>query len=137
MNEKLCNKLKSQLERKKAKLQLSLTEHYLHLTGAEEGVSLTDSASCTDALQFLRIALELSARKQRQLLLVQSALKAISRGTYGNCRKCGSAISETRLEIQPETLFCIGCAAKPQTMPEMRRKPQNRKDQSVSATFIQ
>lgn len=42
---------------------------------------------------------------------VRRALERIADGTYGECVKCGEAISEGRLEARPEAAMCIGCAS--------------------------
>ncbi len=40
------------------------------------------------------------------------ALDRIANGTYGECVKCGGAISAGRLEARPEAALCIACASK-------------------------
>ena len=66
-----------------------------------------------DAMQSQQMALELKRRQQNRLIRIQTALDAIRDGRYGQCRKCGAAISEERLEVQPDALMCITCASKP------------------------
>lgn len=44
---------------------------------------------------------------QEQLNDVESALSKMDDGSYGMCVKCGSAISEARLEAMPATPYCI------------------------------
>lgn len=40
---------------------------------------------------------------------VASALHRIELGTYGNCLTCGDRIPHERLEVVPETMYCVGC----------------------------
>jgi DnaK suppressor protein len=52
-----------------------------------------------------------SIEDQLQLLLkkVDSALKAIENGTYGQCQKCRVAIETGRLKIMPYADLCVTC----------------------------
>lgn len=45
------------------------------------------------------------------LAAVESALRRIAEGTYGQCQVCGAPIAEGRLEARPWTPFCITHAA--------------------------
>ena len=64
-----------------------------------------------DAIQSQQIALELKTRQQQSLFRVQNAIKAILRGKYGLCRRCGQPISLERLEAAPDAVVCVNCAA--------------------------
>jgi len=44
-----------------------------------------------------------------RLRLIQNAIKAIDRGEYGECVRCGKDISEKRLVAVPWALMCIRC----------------------------
>jgi len=52
-----------------------------------------------------------SIEEQLDLVLqkVNKALDAIENGTYGECRKCQTAIEEGRLEIMPYSDLCVTC----------------------------
>lgn len=41
---------------------------------------------------------------------IQAALQRIVAGEYGFCAKCGTQISEERLDVLPHTPFCRDCA---------------------------
>lgn len=43
---------------------------------------------------------------------IEAALEKITDGTYGSCEECGGRIPKARLEIIPDTPFCVKCAAK-------------------------
>ncbi|MFN7003364.1 MAG: TraR/DksA family transcriptional regulator [Roseinatronobacter sp.] len=47
---------------------------------------------------------------QKELQMLEAALKRIEAGEYGFCAKCGTAISEARLDLLPATPFCQTCA---------------------------
>jgi DnaK suppressor protein len=40
---------------------------------------------------------------------VQAALWRMDEGTYGRCVGCGAAIARERLEILPQTAYCLSC----------------------------
>lgn len=48
----------------------------------------------------------------REIASVKRALARIQDGTYGECVRCGSAISPARLDARPEAALCIDCARK-------------------------
>lgn len=39
------------------------------------------------------------------------AIEKAEEGTYGICEKCGATIPQERLEIMPETTYCVRCAS--------------------------
>jgi DnaK suppressor protein len=65
-----------------------------------------------DSIQGQQMALALKQRQKQQLSRVEKALEAVTTGTYGQCRRCGGAISEERLEAQPDAVVCVTCAAR-------------------------
>jgi hypothetical protein len=46
---------------------------------------------------------------QARLRRVDDALDRLMSGSYGNCSKCGQAIDETRLDIDPALALCLNC----------------------------
>jgi DnaK suppressor protein len=51
-------------------------------------------------------------RLQYKLELVERALEAARKGTYGICEACGQRIDPARLEILPEATLCLECQRK-------------------------
>lgn len=49
---------------------------------------------------------------ESRLERIEAALRRIAGGTYGRCAACGEVIASERLEIVPETLYCVKDAAK-------------------------
>ena len=47
-----------------------------------------------------------------RLRQVEMALKAMDAGEYGICRRCEEPIGLRRLEVRPESPFCIECQEK-------------------------
>ena len=62
-----------------------------------------------DALQAQQMALETARRRQIQLQKIDSALRRIGKGDYGNCFICGEEIGAARLNFDPASTRCIGC----------------------------
>ena len=46
---------------------------------------------------------------QARLRRVDDALDRLMSGSYGNCSKCGRAIDDTRLDIDPALALCLDC----------------------------
>jgi DnaK suppressor protein len=44
-----------------------------------------------------------------RLRFIQEAMKAIDRGQYGECTRCGEDINEKRLDAVPWATMCIRC----------------------------
>lgn len=65
--------------------------------------------SRVDALQQQHMAQANRRNHERRLLQVGNALKALDRGSYGECRKCEEPIGYPRLKARPETPFCLSC----------------------------
>lgn len=42
---------------------------------------------------------------------IEAALDRIARGAYGACEECGSRIPKARLEVLPDTPYCVKCAS--------------------------
>jgi RNA polymerase-binding transcription factor DksA len=53
---------------------------------------------------------ELGEAGQTELLAIDAALHRVKERTFGICVKCGSAISDQRLDVVPHTPFCQSCA---------------------------
>jgi RNA polymerase-binding transcription factor DksA len=49
---------------------------------------------------------------EARLGLIDDALKRLDNGTYGVCQICGKRIPPERLELVPETPYCVEDAAK-------------------------
>src|SRR5215216_3293623 len=46
---------------------------------------------------------------QARLSKLDDALDRLMAGSYGNCSKCGRAIDETRLDMDPALARCLNC----------------------------
>jgi len=44
-----------------------------------------------------------------QLQQIEDAMQRLANGSFGNCLECSGAISAGRLQLLPETPFCLAC----------------------------
>ena len=63
-----------------------------------------------DAMLAQQMALELKRRNRIRLSQFEQALRRIDEGSYGLCARCEEQISVARLNVRPETPFCVRCA---------------------------
>ena len=54
---------------------------------------------------------DLGNSAQRELRMIDAALKRIAAEEYGDCVRCGSVIDAGRLDLLPATPFCTTCSA--------------------------
>lgn len=64
-----------------------------------------------DALQIQQMALEAKRRSVRRLTAVEAALRKIDSEEFGYCVTCGENIPPARLDFDPATTQCVGCAS--------------------------
>jgi DnaK suppressor protein len=55
--------------------------------------------------------LQLKKRERDVLWQIDEAIERINDGTFGECERCGEAISEGRIDAFPFTTLCIDCKA--------------------------
>lgn len=46
---------------------------------------------------------------ERRLESVNAAIRAIDKGRYGICERCGKTIDPARLEVRPDATLCLDC----------------------------
>jgi hypothetical protein len=61
---------------------------------------------------------------QARLRKVDDALDRLMSGSYGRCSKCGGALDENRLEIDPAVAICIDCRGR-EANPAASSKPDH------------
>ncbi len=70
----------------------------------ESGIADTGTVTLDRELDF-----SLEENAVRVLHEIDAALGRIDDGTYGTCTRCGTTISEERLEAMPYATLCIDC----------------------------
>jgi DnaK suppressor protein len=63
-----------------------------------------------DAMQQQAMAIESERRRRARLLQIDAALRRIDQDDFGYCLKCGERIPEERLNFDPASAICVGCA---------------------------
>jgi len=58
------------------------------------------------------VLLSLGDSAQRELVMINTALKRIDAGEYYNCSVCSDQIVHARLELLPFSSLCVNCADK-------------------------
>ncbi|MDA1316896.1 MAG: TraR/DksA C4-type zinc finger protein [bacterium] len=56
----------------------------------------------------MRIEAETEELNDR-VLTINEALNRVEKGTYGSCKRCNTTIPDKRLELIPESLYCVAC----------------------------
>ncbi|MBT8473802.1 MAG: TraR/DksA family transcriptional regulator [Marinicaulis sp.] len=64
-----------------------------------------------DAIQQQQMAKAQETRRAGELKKIEAALARITEDEFGYCGECGEAIAVKRLEIDPTTQICVGCAS--------------------------
>ncbi len=88
------------------------------LSGNSEGRSShapTHMADLGSDAYSQELTLAIMASEGGRLQQVQEALERIESGQYGSCLDCGGRIPKARLEVLPDTPFCVKCASKTST----------------------
>lgn len=65
-----------------------------------------------DALQQQAMSKANRAGHQQRLIQIEAALQAIKSDRYGECRRCEEPIGYSRLNVRPESPFCLSCQKK-------------------------
>lgn len=67
-----------------------------------------------DALQDQAMSLATAQRRAAELKRIEAALARLADGAFGYCASCGEPIAVKRLDLDPTTPICVGCAKKAQ-----------------------
>jgi len=62
-----------------------------------------------DAMQQQAMSKANRAGHQQRLILIEAALQALKSDCYGECRCCEEPIGYSRLNVRPESPFCLNC----------------------------
>jgi RNA polymerase-binding transcription factor len=125
MDKKTREKFKKLLLNEKAKIigeirtlaSENLNSSQRDSSGDLSGYSLHMADVGSDNFQ-REFALDLVSNEQKIVYQIDSALKSIDEGTYGNCEHCDKVISEARLKAVPFAKLCITCKEKEESEEE-------------------
>jgi len=114
----------AQLQQQLISLKDELTHLLANSSASSQPVALDQPIgrlSRMDALQQQAMAKANRAAHQQRLTLVDVALMAIKRGCYGECRRCEEPIGYKRLNVRPESPFCLECQQQSEREPRSCR----------------
>jgi len=108
MKKERLSHFRKKLEEKYRQLVEEVGKNVLYGKGPEDDSikDLGDQATSAYNREFL---FELGNGDRRLLKEVVSALQKVDEGGFGDCERCGEAISEKRLEALPFARYCIEC----------------------------
>jgi DnaK suppressor protein len=111
MDKKRLETFKKRLEERQQGLRkaVSRTEEDGRIADQDSAQDIADRAASSYTKEFLFS----QSNNDRQLLqMVETALRRIREGTFGECGSCGNEINSKRLEAVPWTRYCIECQEK-------------------------
>lgn len=89
--------------------QQAILDDIQHLREWLQGEVDTDVDEADPDLAEREKNLALLTTLERKLESIQSALRAIEKGLYGICERCGKPIDPARLEVRPDATLCLDC----------------------------
>jgi DnaK suppressor protein len=64
---------------------------------------------------------------ERRLQDIAAAVRAIDKGMYGICERCGQPIEKERIEVKPDATLCLNCQREVEAISRRNRpSPQSR-----------
>lgn len=102
--------LKAKLSELRSALRAQDAESEASRSAVELDQQSVGRLSRMDALQQQAMAEAEARRRKSDLARIDAAFRRIEEGEYGWCDECGDPIGKKRLEIDPMTTRCIGCA---------------------------
>jgi RNA polymerase-binding protein DksA len=66
----------------------------------------------------------LVSQLEDKLARVHAALRAIEKGKYGTCERCGKEIPTERLDVRPDTTLCVQCQAEVEKLIKRGQAPR-------------
>jgi len=88
----------------------SLTSRLNHIEKDVAQAHSSDSAEQAQERENDEVLDEIGNETLHSIEQIKAALKRIDEGEYGICESCGDEIAVERLQILPETTFCVKCA---------------------------
>ena len=101
---------KAQLEKMQADLRADADTAMEATQVVELDQATVGRLSRMDAMQGQAMAIETQRRRQVLARRIEQALARIVEGDFGTCDSCDEEIDPRRLEADPVTTLCIGCA---------------------------
>ena len=102
-------RIKSELNEKKAELESRMERTHKHIFQKDEPVSANFNEQIKQT-ENDNLVMALEAEGIEEIAQIDKALHRIDEGNYSQCQHCGGEIGESRLLAIPYTDSCINCA---------------------------
>jgi len=112
MEKKVLEQFKKTLEERQRVLRESVSRTELDGRTADVTDSAQDIADRASSSYQKEFLFHQSNNDRQLLLMVDTALERIRKGSYGECISCGNEINAKRLQAVPWTRYCISCQEK-------------------------
>jgi len=112
MEKKVLEQFKKTLEERQRVLRESVSRTELDGRTADVTDSAQDIADRASSSYQKEFLFHQSNNDRQLLLMVDTALERIRKGSYGECITCGNEINAKRLQAVPWTRYCISCQEK-------------------------
>jgi RNA polymerase-binding protein DksA len=103
-----ANKIETEREKLEAE-RVAILDDIEHLKEWLQGEVDVDADEGDPDLAEREKNLALLTVMERKLESVNMALRAIDKGLYGICERCGQPIDPARLEVRPDATLCLDC----------------------------
>jgi len=87
--------------------QITLSEQSSQTVELDQ--TLAGRVSRIDAIQQQKMAKSSNLRDKQLVLKLKTSLERLSSEEFGICQECDEPISIERLQVKPESKYCIGC----------------------------
>lgn len=120
MEKKLLSQLKKKLEKNKKSIERELksfAKKDIKLKGGYDtrfpnfGLHQSQDETAQELASY-ESTLPIEYTLELKLKDIEIALEKIKKGKYGICENCKKPIEIERLQVKPESKFCLGCKAK-------------------------
>ena len=116
-------RLQSELTRLRSVLAHETMMSHLITTEPELFPDPTDQAAADYELD---VARSVKMRTVDKLRRIEQALTSLRERSYGICRRCGQEIPYARLNVQPDSIYCVHCQTALEHQGHHRWHPEER-----------
>ena len=102
--------LKRQLYERRDKLERLISAHHVDTKPVLLDQTTVGRLSRMDELQTQAMSIETERRRKEEIARIEASLSRVEEGEYGYCITCGEEIENKRIELDPATPTCVGCA---------------------------
>jgi DnaK suppressor protein len=106
MDQRQIRRFKAQLELRQNELRVSIEHQMQNARMVELEPDAVDQAASGSERESL---FKWGKQEQQLLRAIESALRRIRDGSFGQCQSCGNEIGGARLEAVPWMPYCIQC----------------------------